>query len=213
MMSKHLRLLMVSLLALLLLAACGAPAHVNEAAHDDDTAAHDDAAAADAADDHADDEAADDHADETAAEDEATEEPAAEDDAEAAAGEEAAATDDAAHGHGDAEMGDLEVDGDAASGEALFNQLYTEVGFACATCHNVDSEERLIGPGLLNVKTHGAGHVEGLGVVEYLRQSIVEPNAYIVPDYPENLMPQTYSELFTEQEINDILAYLLTLEG
>lgn len=230
MMSKHLRLLMVAMLAVLLLAACGAPAYVNEAAHED---------AADA--DHAagaDDAATDDHADETAAEDEAaeepagesdagdedaaaeteTEEPAAEDDPEAAADEEtadeeAAAMDDAAHDHSDADTGDMEVEGDAASGEELFNTLYTEVGFACATCHNADSEERLIGPGLLNVKVHGAGHVEGLSVVEYLRQSIVEPNAYIVPDYPENLMPQTYSELLTEDQINDILAYLLTLEG
>lgn len=196
MMSKYLRLLMVSLLAVLLLAACGAPAHVNEAAHDE-------AAAADQA-----------EADDAAAVDEpADSEAAAEDDAEAAADEEAAAPDDAAHGHAEAEAGDMEVDGDAANGEELFTTLYTEVGFACATCHHVDSEDRLIGPGLLNIKIHGAGHVEGLTLVEYLHQSIVEPNAYIVPDYPENLMPQTYSELFTEDQINDIIAYLLTLEG
>jgi len=32
------------------------------------------------------------------------------------------------------------------------------------------------------------------------------------PVYPEGLMPQNYLEIYTEGEIHDIVAYLMTLE-
>lgn len=49
-------------------------------------------------------------------------------------------------------------------------------------------------------------------VVDYLHTSIVDPNAYIVPGFPENLMPQVYGEILSEQDIDDLIAYLLTLK-
>jgi cytochrome c2 len=52
----------------------------------------------------------------------------------------------------------------------------------------------------------------GIAVVEYLRTSILNPSAYVVPGYPDNLMPATFEEVFTEQEIADLIAYLLTLK-
>jgi len=39
----------------------------------------------------------------------------------------------------------------------------------------------------------------------------VNPSAYVVPDYPDGLMPQIWGQVFTEQEINDLVAYLMTL--
>ena len=106
--------------------------------------------------------------------------------------------------------------GDPANGDTLFHTLRTEVGFACSTCHNIDNPNRLIGPSLQNISEIAQTRVEGQGVVEYLHTSIIHPNDYIVPPddggaYPENLMPQVYEELFSEQEIADIIAYLLTL--
>src|SRR5258708_25784585 len=41
--------------------------------------------------------------------------------------------------------------GNAANGQQLFNAFQPAAGIACSTCHRVDSEERLVGPGLLNV--------------------------------------------------------------
>lgn len=99
----------------------------------------------------------------------------------------------------------------AGNGETLFNEL-TDTGFACSSCHNVNSQERLIGPGLLGIPSVAAERVEGQGTYEYLYNSILHPNDYIVTDYPENLMPATYEEVFTMDEIYDIVAYLLTLE-
>lgn len=107
--------------------------------------------------------------------------------------------------------------GDPANGQVIFNQLYTQVSFACATCHSITEDElRLIGPGLWNVAERAATRVEGQNAVEYIHNSIVNPQAYVVqaePPYPENLMPQIYSQFLSEQDLNDVIAYLLTLRA
>lgn len=105
------------------------------------------------------------------------------------------------------------VSGDAAHGEELFNKFEDQVSFACATCHHFDSEERLIGPGLLNVSVRGETRVPGETAAEYIHNSIVNPSAFVVPDYPDQLMPQIYADVFSEQDIQDIIAYLFTLKG
>lgn len=102
--------------------------------------------------------------------------------------------------------------GDAANGEVLFNTFQPAASFACVTCHLVDSEERLIGPGLLNISTRAGTRIEGLSAVEYIQQSITDPSAYIVEGFPDGLMPQNWAEIYSEEEIGDIIAYLMTLQ-
>jgi cytochrome c2 len=120
--------------------------------------------------------------------------------------------------------------GDPENGQVLFTTLIPETGFACSTCHRVDSTETLIGPGLLNIADpshnpsqheHGDSDVEATEaapiertmdeVVDYIRTSIVHPSEYVDPGYPDLLMPQNYEQLLNEQQINDLVAYLLTL--
>lgn len=109
------------------------------------------------------------------------------------------------------------VSGNAANGDTLFHELRAEVGFACSTCHNPAAQQRLIGPGLQGIGERAATRVEGQNAVEYLRNSILHPNDFIAPaedggpDYPASLMPQNYAQLWSEQQLNDIIAYLLTL--
>lgn len=100
-----------------------------------------------------------------------------------------------------------------ANGETLFNTIYdTNVGpFACFTCHSVDSEEKKIGPGQLNIADRAATRIEGVSAAQYIYNSITDPNAYIVEGFVENLMPSNYTTLLTEQEIYDIIGYMLTL--
>jgi cytochrome c2 len=47
--------------------------------------------------------------------------------------------------------------------------------------------------------------------IAYIHTSIIDPSAYVVPNYPDDLMPKVYAEIFTEEEINNLVAYLLTL--
>ncbi len=102
--------------------------------------------------------------------------------------------------------------GDAVKGMEYFNTFRSEVNFACGTCHRVDSEERLIGPGLLNISTRAETRVSGESAYDYVHASIVNPGTFVVPEYPDGLMPQVYSQLWTEEQINDIIAYLFTLK-
>ena len=100
---------------------------------------------------------------------------------------------------------------DAERGEELFAEMKAEVGFACSTCHLVDTETQLIGPGLLNVYDHAGDRVEGEGAYEYIYTSIRNSQAYIVDGYAAGLMPVYTEELLPDEDIYHIMAYLLTL--
>ena len=54
--------------------------------------------------------------------------------------------------------------------------------------------------------------VEAESLESYIYESIVDPKAFIVPDespYPENIMPATYAEILSEDEIDALVAYIL----
>ena len=47
---------------------------------------------------------------------------------------------------------------------------------------------------------------------EYLRQSILDPDAYVVDGFPSGQMLDIYDERLTEADIDALVAYLLTLD-
>lgn len=106
---------------------------------------------------------------------------------------------------------DLRLTGDPEKGQALFTEQREETNFACATCHYPDREDRLIGPGLLHIAERASSRVEGETAYDYLHNSIVNPSAFVVSGFPDGLMPQIYSQLYTPEQINDLIAYLYTL--
>ena len=104
---------------------------------------------------------------------------------------------------------------DPQKGAILFEtfQETAGTGYSCANCHSQTSEEKLLGPGLLNIKSRALTRVEGQSAAEYIYNSIVNPREIVVEDYDPELMPDNWSEIYTNLEIFDIVAYLLTLEG
>jgi mono/diheme cytochrome c family protein len=84
-------------------------------------------------------------------------------------------------------------------------RLYNAKG--CVGCHSLEKDKRLVGPTFYNVYEDAKVQVPELGPTEYLYQSIVNPNAHIVATYQSNLMPQTYAQQFTPQEMADMLAW------
>lgn len=109
---------------------------------------------------------------------------------------------------------------DANRGKALYEQ--STIGSAsapgCVTCHTLDGTV-LVGPSFKGVATHAESVIKDPAYTgtaktaeEYLRESIINPNAYLNPGFAAGIMYQNYGTELSEQEVNDLVAYLLTLK-
>src|SRR5690606_30494053 len=93
-------------------------------------------------------------------------------------------------------------------------QLFTEArpnGMGCNACHMLDQPQTdtnrgLVGPNMANLHETAGTRVPGLSAEEYVRQSIMEPNAHVEPGYLPGLMPQDLAQVMTEEEINGLVA-------
>ena len=84
----------------------------------------------------------------------------------------------------------------------------------CLSCHSTDGS-RVVGPTWSGV----CGTVENLtdgssATVDpaYIYESIVNPSAKIVEGYPDGVMPQTYGSDLSDDQIEDIIAYMCSLK-
>ena len=102
--------------------------------------------------------------------------------------------------------------GDAAAGQALFNQMTINTAPGCATCHSIAPGETKVGPSLAGVASAAGSRVNGQTAEQYLRTSILDPNAYIVPGFNPGVMYQSFKTELTDKQVNDLVAYLLTLK-
>ncbi len=100
------------------------------------------------------------------------------------------------------------ISGDATRGEALFFESVNNQ-VPCASCHNID-ETRLVGPGLSGLALEAEERVAGQSAGEYIYHSIVEPGAFIVDGYAD-VMPQTFGEQLSSQQVADLVTYILSL--
>lgn len=104
--------------------------------------------------------------------------------------------------------------GDAARGETLYKQTPIGAGSApgCITCHSLEEGVTLVGPSHAGIGKRAATADSGMSAEAFLRQSIVEPNAVITEGFTAGGMYQNYGTDLSEQEINDLVAFLLTLK-
>lgn len=112
------------------------------------------------------------------------------------------------------------TDNPIALGQALFRSLSP----ACNACHSVAPAVNMAGPSLSGVSTRAAqliGTAQYTGKAKdaegYIRESIVEPSAYVVPGamYSANgqsFMPHTYGKDLDATQIDQLVAYLATLK-
>ncbi len=82
----------------------------------------------------------------------------------------------------------------------------------CFACHRLEHLGRggKIGPSWTELPNVAGTRREGLSAEEYVRQSILAPDAFYVPGYEDaNPMPLTFSESITPEELDILVAYLL----
>lgn len=83
----------------------------------------------------------------------------------------------------------------------------------CSTCHSLEKDIKMVGPSWYNIGNIAAERVAGENAALYLYNSIIHPNQYVVETFLPGLMPQTYAEQLSEEELANLLAYLLTLKA
>jgi cytochrome c oxidase subunit 2 len=91
----------------------------------------------------------------------------------------------------------------ASAGAAIF----TSAG--CSACHTftpIPAARGTIGPSLDNLTKAAATAKQPL--LAYIKQSIIDPNAYITPGYQPNVMPPTFGTTLSATQINTLVQYL-----
>lgn len=83
----------------------------------------------------------------------------------------------------------------------------------CSACHAVEpGAPAAIGPNLAGVAALAAANPDGLSAAAWLRREILDPNAAITQGYAPGLMPTTYGQTLRPDQLDALVAYLLTLE-
>jgi len=105
-------------------------------------------------------------------------------------------------------------------GRATFNA--TPPG--CSACHSVAPNINIVGPSLASIASTAAVrvrsadyHGRATDAAGYIRESILDPNAYVLvgPTYSaggHSLMPGDYAQTLKPEQVDHIVAYLLTLK-
>jgi cytochrome c oxidase subunit 2 len=92
----------------------------------------------------------------------------------------------------------------AAAGSAQGKTLFTQ---QCGTCHTLADAgtTQEVGPDLDKVLAGKSA--------DFIRESIVNPNAEIAPGYQPGVMPQDFEQKLTAQQLDSLVEYLVETAG
>ncbi len=102
-----------------------------------------------------------------------------------------------------------------ATGEEPVNEIFMKA--ACVACHTIPGIEGAtgkVGPALIE-GTNAPNRLKDAGykgkaksVKEYITESILDPSAYVVTDYPDGQMPKDFGKKLSAGAVNKIVNYL-----
>jgi cytochrome c oxidase subunit 2 len=100
-----------------------------------------------------------------------------------------------------------------AGGAAAGKQLFTEQG--CGGCHQLADAGTPdgVGPSLDNLTRDARRFGAGKTPEAYVKQSIEDPNAVVVRGFPRGVMPETYKDDLSPEQIDALARYLLSVSG
>jgi hypothetical protein len=106
-----------------------------------------------------------------------------------------------------------------AFGTAKFEVIEAFQAGGCVACHSikgVGGGAATIGPPLFRTGAIAAERRPGASVAAYIKESIVEPDAFIMPNCPtgpcpSGLMPDTFGDTLSLDQLTTIIDYLAVL--
>ena len=92
----------------------------------------------------------------------------------------------------------------SVSGAAVFKNN------ACGACHTLTAAGAAakVGPDLDKLPAYATQAKQPLE--SFVRQSIVDPNAYVQPGYSKNVMPPTFGKSLSKPQLDALVQYLVS---
>jgi len=106
-----------------------------------------------------------------------------------------------------------EQSGECNLTDAECGQRWAET-YGCLACHSLDGTV-VVGPSWQGIFGSQEQLTDGSTVVveeEYIRNSILDPNAQIVARFQPGIMPQNFAQILSEDQINQIIAFIMSLQ-
>jgi mono/diheme cytochrome c family protein len=92
-------------------------------------------------------------------------------------------------------------------GLELFRERVVGANPGCVTCHSLDDGITLVGPSLYGIESR----VDGLDTGAYIRQSILEPDAYVVDGFLAGQMSPSWGDYLSAEQIESLVEFLTNL--
>ena len=94
---------------------------------------------------------------------------------------------------------------------AAGREIFKSAG--CDGCHTLDDADATaeVGPDLNELAARAEDRVKGETAEDYVKQSIVDPPAFVVEGYSGDTMPRNFADQLTPEEIDTLVEYLLGL--
>ncbi len=81
----------------------------------------------------------------------------------------------------------------------------------CGACHSTSADTVIVGPSLAGIATRGGQRIDGLDARAYVYSSVLQPSDHLVEGF-DDLMPQDLAKKLTGEELDAVVAYVLTLQ-
>ena len=96
--------------------------------------------------------------------------------------------------------------GNAAAGKTVFDANN------CASCHTFQpaNASGTIGPDLDNAPEQDAKADHNMALAAFIKESIVNPDAYIAKGFTKGLMPTTFGSSLSKTQLNDLVAFIVS---
>jgi cytochrome c oxidase subunit II len=96
--------------------------------------------------------------------------------------------------------------GNAAAGKSVF------ASSGCGSCHTFQpaGASGTIGPNLDTAPAADAKADGNMDLAAFIKESIVNPDAYIAKGYTKGIMPATFGSSLSSSQLNDLVAFILS---